>query len=315
MFSQSVRIGQKHRRGVPGEQTVRAAGFKNIDVTSASRNKIGPEKLSPTTLSPMKLGPIVDMQGNRAKLFENYWQFSKMWPTAGHCRVSGNNLCAPSAKWREFRARGFASDKPKRRPLPKKQYGFPKFSYYNEEPQGYVESRKRIYVPLYYYLIRDLPVIAAIREQLVRGEKLMIVDNDGPPRDLYPHGMEMTERNWRKMIDDPSVPFGHGYVVAAVLAGFPERIFIEHLSSDEAAWARRAVDASANAPSKVRAASNKSKEARAPTKTRSTIIRVPLPARGRKEADSIIAEEDDPLVPTTCYVRKSELLKRAAQLN
>jgi hypothetical protein len=127
--------------------------------------------------------------------------------------------------------------------------------------------------------------------------------------------MEMTERNWHKMIDDPSVPFGHGYVVAAVLAGFPERIFIEHLSSDEAAWARRAVDASANAPSKVRAAPKKSKEARAPTKTRSTIIRVPLPARGRGEADSIISEEDDPLVPTTCYVRKSELLKRAAQLN
>lgn len=46
----------------------------------------------------------------------------------------------------------------------------------------------------------------------------MILDYDGPPKIEYPDGMELTKANWDKMLNDPGHPFGHGYVVAGILA-------------------------------------------------------------------------------------------------
>lgn len=321
----AVRIGQKHRRGVPGERTVRATGFKNIDVTSASKNLIGPSKHAAKSLSPMALGPIVDKQNNEAKLFENYWQSSKMWPTAGHC-LPGSGACEPSPAWYRFRARGFALDKGKRRPLPKKQYGFAQYARYNDEPMGYVESRKRIYVPLYYFLIKDLPVIGALRESLSRGEKIMIVDNDGPSRAQYPEGMPMTVENWRKMIDDPSLPFGHGYVVAGILAGLPEDVMLD-VSVADVEWARNAVGSKSSARvSNVNKKRQLSSMSSGPMEgffrdSGQSLSQIAEPqskkARVVRKQQKQTAEEgnvSDPLVPTICYVRKS-LLKDSASLD
>lgn len=220
-----IYIGQKNTRGVKGQKTVCAEGFKNIDVTSASRNLLGSARIPATTLSPMKLGPVVDENGLRSLLFENYWQFSKYWKSADHIYLSGSNAGQPTPKWFAFRGKGFALTKGKRRPLPLREYGRPDGAIYNDRVYGYLESRKEIYVPFYAQLIRDLPAIAALKEMIRNGENLMIVDNDGPPRSLYPNGMEMTEENWRKMIDDALFPFGHGYIVAALVANLASLSF------------------------------------------------------------------------------------------
>lgn len=124
----------------------------------------------------------------------------------------------PSPAWFKFRAKGFASTKGKRRPLPLKKYGVPTASYYNDRPMGYVESRKLEYVPKYSALIKDLPVMDALERLIKSGQSVMLIDGDGPPRDQYPNGMEMTEDNWTRMLDDPQARFGHGYVVARDLA-------------------------------------------------------------------------------------------------
>jgi len=220
----SVRIGQKHRRGVAGEKTVTCPGFQNVDVTSGGHKLLGPDKIPSTTLSPMRLGPVTDAQGNRAEVFENSWQGAKMWRSAGHI-VDGTEA-EPTEKYFAFRRKIFASVKGKRRPLPKSTHGFPCAARYNGRAYGYIESRKEIYVAIYYRLIKNLPAVKAMQKMIADGQSVMIIDGDGPPRDLYPQGMQMNEANWRKMIEDPHQPFGHGYVVAAVVAGLPESVIL-----------------------------------------------------------------------------------------
>ena len=49
------------------------------------------------------------------------------------------------------------------------------------------------------------------------GEKIMIIDGDGPWSSEYPEGLELTWDMLNEKIKDPTRPFGHGYVVATVL--------------------------------------------------------------------------------------------------
>lgn len=210
-----VRIGQKFRRGVKGDKSTTFENFKNIDVTSGSGNKIN--GIPAKTLSPMTLGPVIDENGLEANFFESYWQGGKMWPSAGHFKEGSDTL--PSEIWYKFREKVYKLKRAKRRPLPLKEFGTPTASFYNDKPYGYVESRKDIYVPIYHQLIKDLPVIQEMKKLLDEGTNIMIIDGDGAPKSVYPEGLEMTKENWDKMIDDPKYKFGHGYVVAGLLAG------------------------------------------------------------------------------------------------
>ena len=211
----TVRIGQKHRRGIAGDKSSNCVGFKNIDVTSGSFNKIG--GVEAKTLSPFKVGPVIDKNGLQAELFENYWQGGKLWPKAGHIKEGTGNM--PSDKWFQFREKVYSMKKGKRRPLPLKQYGFPTCAYYNDIPYGYIDSRKDIYIPIYYELIKNLPVIQEMKKLLDNGVNIMIIDGDGPPKNIYPEGLEITQENWNLMVEDTTYPFGHGYVVAGLLSG------------------------------------------------------------------------------------------------
>lgn len=202
----SIRVGAKHKRGVSGSHDVRCEGFINVDVTSASRKKV--DVLEARQLSPLLLGPVTMANGIRAEIFENAWQYGKCWST--HLNKDGT----PNASWYSFRDKGYAKLAGARHP----KRGSAKSSYYPQEGQGdvvmgYVESRKKIYVPLYAGLIRDLPIIKAMR-----GKNIMIIDGDGPPQDKYPEGMPMNQETWDLMINDDTTPFGHGYVVAALIA-------------------------------------------------------------------------------------------------
>ena len=208
-----IKIGQKCRRGVAGDRNTCSPGYKNILVTSASNNKINGELAS--TFSPLRLGPVYRDGKVVAQKFENYWQFGKMWPTAGHIKDG-----LPTDKWFAFREKGYKMDKGKRRLIPVRQYGFPTSSYYDGKVYGYVESRIEYYIPIYAELIENLPVMNELRKLLESGQDIMIIDGDGAPKSLYPEGMDVTYENWMKMRDDPRFPFGHGYVIAGMLAGF-----------------------------------------------------------------------------------------------
>jgi hypothetical protein len=215
----AIRVGQKHGRGVPGQRNVAADGFVNIDVTSGSAYKINGRVLS-STLSPMRIGPVLDIDTGAvlARVFENYWQYSKLWSTAGH-GTAGEQTESEARKWEAFRDAGFDLVKGKRRPFAKALgYGVPDGCIYGGRAMGYVESRKLAYVPHYAGLIESSAALDEL-EALVRGgTSVMLIDGDGPPRDAHPHGMELTAANWRQMINDASCPFGHAWVVARELA-------------------------------------------------------------------------------------------------
>jgi hypothetical protein len=212
-----VYIGQKQQRGVAGDRAAKRDGVLSIDVTSASMTLLGADKVRASTLSPFRVGPVVDKSDTQlsARIFENRWQYGKMWPTANHINADGS----PSPEWFKFRAKGYASNIPKRRPLPKKQYGFATSSFYNGRVHGYVESRKLIYVPEYMELIRHSSAIREMRDHLDEGTSILVLDNDAPPKTMWREGREMTQELWDEMIDNKDLPFGHGYVVAALLAG------------------------------------------------------------------------------------------------
>jgi hypothetical protein len=211
-----VYIGQKQQRGVAGDRAAKRNGALSIDVTSASMNRLGRNGVLASTLSPFRVGPVFDKEtGMRAEIFENRWQYGKMWPTANHVHSDG----LPTAEWFDFRRKGYKSKTPKRRPLPVKQYGFAASAFYNSRVYNYIDSRKQVYVPEYAALIRDAPAVQEMRAMLAQGKDLLILDNDAPPKTRWPEGRELTQEVWNEMINDPALPFGHGYVVAALVHG------------------------------------------------------------------------------------------------
>lgn len=72
----TVRIGTKHPRGVVGAKNPVVSGFKNIDVTSGSVNKLAGRQVK-DDFSPLLIGPVIVNGKKVAENFENYWQYDK----------------------------------------------------------------------------------------------------------------------------------------------------------------------------------------------------------------------------------------------
>lgn len=216
-------------------------GYKNINVTSGSQNKAGIHRIK--TLSPMFLGPINKeiwpMIGDDVcLLFENYWQYSKAFLDMGQLDpdTPEGNL---TPKWYKWRKKGFARTKGDRHPQGTKtkevmyvdekgrnwyRYRTAVTGQFAGKRMGYIESRKSVYVPLYYRLISDKPAFLALKEAVRRGQNVQILDYDAPPVTT-----EVTLDLLRKSVNETSPggkPFGHGYVIAAALLGVKPSDFV-----------------------------------------------------------------------------------------
>lgn len=140
--------------------------------------------------------------------FEHYWQAGKVWHNIPH-KVS-------VAWWR-------ARDVPTRKlQLKQAKTSHVLYAVYDEKnhPLQYIEARKQVYVPEYYALVADRPMSAHWRERVLNGEDVVVYDFDGPrgpERELQ--CVEVTLEMLRERIEDTRHPFGHGYVVAAMLLG------------------------------------------------------------------------------------------------
>lgn len=193
-----------------------------INVTSGSMNKI--DGFPAKQASPMYLGPI-----RGAKIFENYWQYSKCFKELGHLTTDGTKT---TSKWEQFRKKGFSRDKGDRHPIGTKtneiikteiingkrrnlyRYLRPVTSNYEGKMYDYISSRKAVYVPLYSELVEKTDFYKALKKKVDEGQSVLILDYDGPRDGI----MEVTIENLVNKINDPKDPFGHGYVIAALLA-------------------------------------------------------------------------------------------------
>ena len=216
-----LRVGG-HRRGVG---YARCEGYTNIPIIS--RGKAPWNKLS-----PFNLGPVRDPLAGSATNVENFWQFLKVYPKVArqrqvrkkevvwqhpaetHAILTGDGWQVLPA-WHEWKAKGFATPHGIRHPNGTvRKNGPPIFSLYDGKALGYIDARKQIYVPTYRRLLEAHPLFQELLQSLQRGERLMLIDVDGPDPREYPEGIEISLEVLQAKLKDTSKPFGHGYCAA-----------------------------------------------------------------------------------------------------
>jgi len=176
-------------------------GLKKINVTSAQA------KLSKYRLA---FSPMTEIEGGYKEFFcfENYWQSGKRYEGLDDPENVEKQL-----EWWKKQTTGR-----RRYPLGKgkkvKHAKFPDFT----EFLTYIPSRKQVYVPEYHNLIKDNPVLTELKTD--ETTSYVVYDFDGPrTEDGEPTFEKVTLEMLIDKLNDPRHPFGHGYIVAAAIAG------------------------------------------------------------------------------------------------
>lgn len=221
----------------PGKRQAKMPGFRNVLIHTSGKNVGG------------DLSPYV-LKDEHGQLLENVWQFSKLYPRVSLQRTPKSRFHPKEIVWEHpaerhvdetdepteaywaWRQKGMANWYPVRYPngfrgrheclccLWKDEKG-------DYQRLGYLEARKRIYCGEYARLAPKTPHFRRLQEMLRKGINLMILEVDGPDPTLQfpPYdrissaspGLSIDEEVIRMLIDDERKPFGHGYVVAALL--------------------------------------------------------------------------------------------------
>lgn len=136
--------------------------------------------------------------------FENYWQSGKVF----------EDISIEESKkyWKELKQakRRYPNSK-------NKKVLYALFDEYTEK-MDYITSRKKIYVPQYYDLIKDKELIIYWKDKIKQGYSITIYDFDGPRNENGdPICVEFSEELLIDKINDIKFPFGHGYIVGSTL--------------------------------------------------------------------------------------------------
>lgn len=170
-----------------------------INVTSAQAK---------TSKNRLNFSPMTPIEGG----YKGYWNFESYWQSG---KVYENIPIEKTKKWwQELK-------EPKRR-FPNSKGKNVLYAIFdgNDEKMDYVTSRKNIYIPEYYNLIKDKEHIEYWKKSLNEGNNLVIYDFDGPrTKDGNTLCLELTKELLTEKINDTQFPFGHGYIVAACIGG------------------------------------------------------------------------------------------------
>jgi hypothetical protein len=92
----------------------------------------------------------------------------------------------------------------------------PEYSWWEGERLGYVEARKRIYVPAYAGAVLNSPAFSRLREMYREFGTLVLWDFDG-----YDH--HQTGASLKEVLNDPTRKMGHAFVLAMLLEQLAEK--------------------------------------------------------------------------------------------
>lgn len=191
----TIYIGCMNMRGI---RSYKPDNCVILNVTSMQRkNSIARRDLSPMT--PIK-GAYKGFWN-----FEHYWQSGKIFE-----KMSKTDIIEHINWWKKL-------EKPKRK-CPKFKNKKVIYSNFNGIKRNYLQSRKEIYLPEYFELVKNSETIKTYKKLYEKGSDIIIYDFDGPRNEYKePLTYKATKSFIKKKLNDTETPFGHGYIVALLL--------------------------------------------------------------------------------------------------
>ena len=137
--------------------------------------------------------------------FESYWQSGKVFEGIPE---------ATTKKW--WKAQNTAK---RRYPGSKgKKVLYSSWPTHGNKHMDWVTSRKEVYVPEYFELMKDTESAIELQKYVASGKDIIIYDFDGPRlADGSVTTVELTPELLQEKINALDFPFGHGYIVGAWL--------------------------------------------------------------------------------------------------
>lgn len=226
---------------IPGSSTPKVAGFTTV-LIHTSLNTLG------GSLSPYQL------RDTNGYLLENVWQFSKVYDFVDQQRIPRHRFRPNDIIWEHpaerhvkdevilpeywgWRKKGMKAEYAVRYPngfngRHKCRFALwdtdlgadPAIESGNLERLSYLDARRKIYCGLYSKLAPLNSEFKKLLAMLDAGKNLLISEVDGPQIDtvhtvtkLHPYLDIDDENTIRLLLNDERRPFGHGYVIAALL--------------------------------------------------------------------------------------------------
>jgi hypothetical protein len=190
-----------------GPHAPRPPGAVAVNVTSCQA-KDNPNRQAFSPLQPIGRKPMKGY-GN----FEAYYQSGKRYVRANGTQVPAADII----QW-------WMSIKKPKRSCPK--YKRLRVTHVRapgiDRDLGYMESRTLFYIPEYIAYIQHEPRLQYWIQQVKKGQDVVVYDLDGPyDQEKNPLTELVTPDQLHMRLHKTDRPFGHGYVVASLLAGLP----------------------------------------------------------------------------------------------
>lgn len=178
--------------------------YIKINVTSAQSKK---------SKNRINFSPMTEIENS----YKGFWNFESYWQSG---KVFENIPFETTQKW-------WIALKQAKRRYPKTKGKKVLYALFDNEQMDYVTSRKKIYVPEYYDLIKNKNIINEYKKILQDGKNIIIYDFDGP-RDNNNNilCLELTNELLINKINDTRHPFGHGYIVGACINNMDPSYYI-----------------------------------------------------------------------------------------
>lgn len=179
-------------------------GPKDKKIDCLTINTTTSSKTWSRNLSPMLLGPVEVRPGLIAQNVENAWQFSKVYK-------QHTDQWGPTPEYWKWAMQGFSDSYARRYPMGKG--AIPEYSVWNHEKLGYIEARKKIYVPVYSKAVIDSGWYEKLKQEYEKnGNEIALWDFDG--YNYVKLGMTLEQ-----VLNDPTRKMGHAFVLAMMLEG------------------------------------------------------------------------------------------------